>query len=184
MYYARAMHVAVVGGGVFGSVLAWRLAARGHSVALMEPIGVGHAGSASGDRTRLVRALYDDAAFAASGHASLALFHAWSRELGAPLVDLDGVLYLNDEGEDAAAFARWVDLGVANVTQLGGATEELTPAEVARRWPAIDTRGLARAVFEPNAGFARAGVSRRGAFAGRRRWRPAASSACPCARRR
>jgi glycine/D-amino acid oxidase-like deaminating enzyme len=155
------MQVAVVGGGVFGTALAWRLAVRGHQVALLEPEGFGHAGSASGDKSRIVRALYDDPAFAASGHASLALWEAWSKELGERLVELTGVLYLNEPGEAGAAFTARVDQGIANVKRLGGFAEALTPAEIKRQFPAIEVTGLSRGVFEPRAGFGRVALAAR-----------------------
>ncbi|HVY49277.1 MAG TPA: FAD-dependent oxidoreductase, partial [Minicystis sp.] len=149
------MHVAVVGGGVMGAAIAWRLAVRGHTVTVVEPFGFGHAGSASGDRSRIVRALYDEPSFAASGHASLALWDAWARELGEPLVERAGVLYLADAGDapSAIAFRAWLERGVANVRALGGAVEELAPRDIARRFPAIATEGLARGVLEPGGGF-------------------------------
>jgi glycine/D-amino acid oxidase-like deaminating enzyme len=155
------MQVAVVGGGVFGTALAWRLAVRGHKVALIEPEGFGHAGSASGDKSRIVRALYDDPAFTASGHASLALWDAWGHELGERLVEHTGVLYFNEPGEAGAAFTAWVDRGIANVAKVGGFAEVLTPAEVEKLYPAIDTSGMSRAVFEPAAGFGRAALATR-----------------------
>ncbi|MEP7121972.1 MAG: FAD-dependent oxidoreductase [Byssovorax sp.] len=151
------MNVAVVGGGIFGQVIAWRLALRGHEVALIEPVGPGNAGSGSGDRSRIVRALYDDRGFAAAGHLGLALWSAWSRELGARLVETTGVAYFDRRGDDAAAtsFRSWLSRGVANVRDLGGVAEEIAPDEAARRWPGVATSDLARVVLEPAGGFGR-----------------------------
>jgi glycine/D-amino acid oxidase-like deaminating enzyme len=151
------MNVAVVGGGIFGQVIAWRLAIRGHRVALIEPVGPGNAGSGSGDRSRIVRALYDDRGFAAAGHLGLALWSAWSRELGARLVEPTGVVYFDRAGDDEAAtsFRAWLDRGVANVRDLGGIAEEIAPDEAARRWPGVATRDLARVVLELAGGFGR-----------------------------
>jgi glycine/D-amino acid oxidase-like deaminating enzyme len=151
------MNVAVVGGGIFGQVIAWRLALRGHRVALIEPVGPGNAGSGSGDRSRIVRALYDDRGFAAAGHLGLALWSAWSRELGARLVEPAGVVYFDRAGDDeaATAFRSWLDRGVANVRDLGAIAEEIAPEEAARRWPGVATDDLARVVLEPAGGFGR-----------------------------
>jgi sarcosine oxidase len=155
------MQVAVVGGGVFGTAIAWRLAVRGHTVALVEPEGFGHAGSASGDKTRIVRALYDQPSFTASGHASLALWEAWGAELGERLVEKTGVLYFNEPGEAGAPFTAWVDKGIKHLEKLGGRTYVFAPNEVAAKWPAIDVTGMSRAVLEPDAGFGRAALSAR-----------------------
>ena len=151
------MNVAVVGGGIFGQVIAWRLALRGHRVALIEPVGPGNAGSGSGDRSRIVRALYDDRGFAAAGHLGLSLWSAWSRELGARLVEPAGVVYFDRAGDDEAAtsFRSWLDRGVANLRELGAIVEEIAPDEAARRWPGVATGDLARVVLEPAGGFGR-----------------------------
>ncbi|MEO7327650.1 MAG: FAD-dependent oxidoreductase [Minicystis sp.] len=151
------MHVAVAGGGIFGQVVSWRLALRGHTVTLIEPVGPGHAGSASGDRSRIVRALYDDPGFSASGHAGLALWARWSEELGVRLVEDIGVIYIDRAGDDAAAlaFRTWLDRGVANVRALGAVAEELTPAEARKRWPALSVDDVARVVLEPAGGMGR-----------------------------
>ncbi len=151
------MNVAVVGGGIFGQVIAWRLAIRGHHVALIEPTGPGNAGSGSGDRSRIVRALYDDRGFAAAGHLGLALWGAWSAALGARLVEPTGVLYFDRRGDDEATtgFRSWLDRGAAHVRDLGGVAEEIDPAEAARRWSGVATGDLARVVLEPAGGFGR-----------------------------
>ncbi len=147
--------MAVVGGGIFGQVIAWRLALRGHHVALIEPTGPGNAGSGSGDRSRIVRALYDDRGFAAAGHLGLALWSAWSESLGVRLVEPVGVVYFDRAGDDetATTFRSWLSRGVAHVRDLGGVAEEIDPAEAARRWPGVATSDLARVVLEPAGGF-------------------------------
>jgi sarcosine oxidase len=149
------MHVAVAGGGIFGQVIGWRLALRGHEVTLIEPIGPGNAGSASGDRSRIVRALYDEPCFTEAGHLGLALWARWSVDLGVRLVEPTGVLYIDRAGDDAAtiAFRAWLDRGIANVRALGAVAEELSPAEAARRWPALHVGDLARVVLEPAGGM-------------------------------
>ena len=155
------MHVAVAGGGIFGQVISWRLALRGHQVTLVEPVGPGNAGSASGDRSRIVRALYDEPCFSASGQASLGLWSRWAEELGAPLVSTIGVLYNDRAGNapSALAFRAWIDRGISNLRALGAIAEELTPAEAQRRWPALSVDDVARVVLEPAGGFGRPALS-------------------------
>ena len=156
------MHVVVAGGGIFGQVIAWRLALRGARVTLVEPIGPGCYGSGSGDRTRLVRALYDEPFFAEAGFVGLRLWDEWQRLLGVPLFENTGVLYLvRREGPGAAAFRTWVTKGIGHVRALGAAVEEMSPAAIAARWPALATADLEIGAFEPGAGYARAALATR-----------------------
>jgi glycine/D-amino acid oxidase-like deaminating enzyme len=177
------MRVVVAGGGIFGQVIAWRLAVRGHTVAVVEPIGPGNASSQSGDRSRIVRAFYDEPCFAEAGHLALAMWARWSAELGARLVEPIGVLYLDrgSEAAEARAWSAWIDKGVANVRALGATLDEMSGAEAARRWPALSPDGLARAVFEPAGGFGRPAlaartIARAGLATGRVTHVPAAAS--------
>jgi glycine/D-amino acid oxidase-like deaminating enzyme len=149
------MHVVVVGGGIYGQTLSWRLAKGGARVTQLEPLGPANALSGSGDKSRIVRALYGHGPFADTGAASLPLWEAWGRELGVTLVDLRGVLYLEHERRGPAddAFRAYVDGGLAHLARLGRAVEVLAPEEIAKRWPGIHPAGLARGAFEPGAGI-------------------------------
>ena len=156
------MHVVVAGGGIFGQVIAWRLALRGARVTLVEPVGPGCAGSGSGDRSRIVRALYDERFFAESGFHGLRLWSEWQEQLGARLVETIGVVYLvRREGPGADTFRAWVTAGAAHVRALGGAVEQLPPSEVARRWPAMSAADLDFAAFEPAGGYGRPALAAR-----------------------
>lgn len=163
------MRVVLVGGGAFGQVIAWRLARRGHGVALVEPGAPGGFSTGSGDRTRIVRALYGEERFALSGQRSLELFAAWADELGARLVEPLGVLYLDaDEGAvpearvgDVLAFRAWLARGVGHVRALGGVAHELSRDELGRRYPALASSALRGAVLEPGAGAGRATLTTR-----------------------
>lgn len=156
------MHVVVAGGGIFGQVIAWRLALRGARVTLVEPIGPGAAGSGSGDRSRIVRALYDEPFFAEAGFLGLRLWDEWQAQLGARLVEKIGVVYLvRRDGPGASAFRNWVAKGTAHVRALGGAIDELTPAEMSRRWQAMTTSDLESGAFEPAAGYGRPALAAR-----------------------
>ncbi|MEZ4297333.1 MAG: FAD-dependent oxidoreductase [Polyangiaceae bacterium] len=156
------MHVVVAGGGIFGQVIAWRLAVRGARVTVCEPVGPGAHGTGSGDRTRIVRALYDEPHFAEAGHRGLRLWSEWCAQLSARLIEPIGVLYLVRKGGPGAdAFATWVERGVTHLRALGAAFEDIPPAAVPTRWPAMRSSDLRRAVLEPAAGYARAALATR-----------------------
>lgn len=150
------MRAVVVGGGIFGQVVGWRLALRGVDVVVLEPVAAAAGGTGSGDRSRVVRAMYGDRRFAACGARSLALFAEWSTALGVRLTADVGVLYLDrdDDGPRHREHALALDHGMTHLAELGEPFEVLTPGAVAARWPAIDARNLRRAVLEPGAGFA------------------------------
>lgn len=157
------MHVAIVGGGIFGQVIAWRLAARGQRVTVIEPVGPGSAGSGSGDRSRIVRALYGDPGFAEAGFMGVELWARWSADLGEQLIDLSGVIYIEGLGTSPseAAYSAWLDKGIANVRALGGEADELDAAEAQSKWPALSAKGIRRVVFEPGGGFGRPALAAR-----------------------
>ncbi len=160
---SNAMSVIVVGGGIYGQVISWRLAIRGVHVIQIEPIGPGNSKSGSGDKSRIVRGLYGDANWAETGSASLPLWESWGAELGERLCDFRGVLYLENESRGATdeAFRKYVDAGLGHLRRLGREAEVLSPDEVLYRYPGIDTRGLVRAVFERGGGIGWASRSTR-----------------------
>ena len=157
------MQVVVIGGGIFGQVVAWRLARRGAEVTLIEAVAAASGESGSGDRSRVVRAMYGEHRFALAGAASLDLFAEWSRELGVPMVETCGVIYLErDEDEGGhAAFTGAMDRGMSALAALGRPFEVMTPGAAARRWPALSPNGLRRVVIERDGGYGRAALATR-----------------------
>src|SRR6266545_3790144 len=59
----RKADVVVVGAGVMGSATAWRLAARGHDVVLLEQFDLCHDRGSSHGAVRVFRFSYDDPAY-------------------------------------------------------------------------------------------------------------------------
>jgi len=157
------MHVAIAGGGIFGQVIAWRLAARGQRATVIEPVGPGCSGSGSGDRSRIVRALYGEPSFAEAGFMGLELWERWSLDLGERLIEPTGVIYIEGLGTSPAEaqYSAWLEKGVANVRALGGEAEELDAAEARARWPGLSGEGIRRVVLEPGGGFGRPGRAAR-----------------------
>lgn len=157
------MRVTIIGGGIFGQITGWRLARRGATVTLVEAVAAASWESGSGDRSRVVRAMYGEQRFAAAGAASLDLFAEWSRELAVPMVEACGVIYLErDEDEGThAEFTTTMESGMSSLATLGRRFEVLTPGMAARRWPGLSPAGLRRVVLEPDAGFGRAALTTR-----------------------
>ncbi len=157
------LRITIIGGGIFGQVVAWRLARRGAQVTLVEAVATASWESGSGDRSRIVRAMYGEPRFAESGAASLELFAQWSRELQVPMVEACGVIYLEHDEDDGAhaTFTTAMDAGMSSLASLGRRFEVLTPGAAARRWPALSPSGLRRVVLEPDGGYGRAALATR-----------------------
>ena len=145
--------VAIIGGGVMGCAMAWRLAERGVSCALVERGRFG--GGASGATAGIVAPLWhidpDDAPMFQLGRRSLELFPRWAAELAEAGVDPEfqptGVLrmaFSDADVEELARAFRWqseLDLGV----------EWLERDELLRREPQANPQASA-AVFSPREG--------------------------------
>lgn len=155
------MRVAVVGGGIFGQVITWRLASGGADVVQIEEVGPGHAGSQSGDRSRVVRALYGDGRFVEAGFRSLELWRSWSEQLREPLIEPCGVLYIERDSNtpEDQAFAEYVDSGLAHLMARGARLDIFGPKTLGEAYEGISTRGVRRAVLERGAGFGRAAAA-------------------------
>ncbi|OWY79545.1 MULTISPECIES: FAD-dependent oxidoreductase [Rhodococcus] len=126
---SRLVDVVVVGGGVIGSAAAWRLAARGRTVVLLEQFEQGHHRGASHGSSRIYRQAYDGQFYTALAARALPLWRRLEETTGSRVLELTGAV---DHGLPAAVHAKATAL-----YQLGIAHSVLTPAEAQRRWPGI-----------------------------------------------
>lgn len=146
---ATDVEVAIVGGGVMGACTAWRAALRGRDVAVFERFARGHAHGSSHGTARIFRLAYPDADYVAMATGGLALWDELEAASGVTLRNRVGAL---DHGEPAEIAAI-----AANLATAGIAHEELTPADVAARWPGL--RCDRAAVFHPAGGTVDAGAT-------------------------
>lgn len=140
-------HVSVVGAGVFGAWTAHHLLAAGHKVTLVEAHGPAHSRASSGGESRMTRAAYGkDEIYARMAADSLAHWKQLSLASGLPIFHQAGVLFFS------AARDAYLTDSLAVARRLNLPTEELTPADLVRRYPMIDFTGIATGLIEPGFG--------------------------------
>ena len=141
----------VVGAGVLGASLAWRLAGAGVEVTLVDQYGPGDARASSGGESRLIRCAHGaDADYTASARRARALWRELEAETGESVLVEAGVVWF------AHGDAGWEADSLATLGAAGISAERLEPGAAARLFPSLGMAGLAWALWEPEAGVLRA----------------------------
>lgn len=144
------MRAIVIGGGIYGWSCALRLTELGATVTVVDPRPVDDAQRASGGTTRVLRLEYGSEAH--YSELTLRARSRWREIEAATGVDLYrevGVLFLVPDGDDGT----WERDSLTATARLGAGGAELAPADIARRWPAVRTDGIAWGAFNPVGGF-------------------------------
>ncbi len=156
---STAPHIAVIGAGVWGSFTALNLAMRGARVTLLDAYGPGNSRATSGDETRGIRSSYGDRTISGDlwtvwARESLTRWRTFDEEHGAAfgtrffLETGDVILRAGDEPFLQRTRALWDRHQVPY--------EVLDGDEVRKRWPVIAADDITTALYEPDAGVARA----------------------------
>ena len=141
-------HVVVVGAGAFGGWTALFLRRQGARVTLVDAWGPGNARASSGGETRVIRATYGPRAiYTRMAVRALTLWKEHERRWHRRLFHGIGVLWLVESDEQYEKAALPILRG-ANIR-----FEELTGAEVARRYPQINCDRVRWAIFENDGGY-------------------------------
>lgn len=141
-------HVVVVGAGAFGGWTALYLLRWGARVTLLDAWGPGNARASSGGETRVIRATYGPRAiYTRMAARALTLWKEHEQRWQRRLYHGIGVLWLveSDEQYEKASLPVLRDARVA--------FEELTGAEVTRRYPQISCERVRWAIFEKDGGY-------------------------------
>ena len=145
---ANKPNVAVVGAGAFGGWTALHLLRLGARVTLLDAWGPGNSRASSGGETRVIRATYGpDQIYVEMVARSLQLWRENETRWSLKLYRRTGVLWMaspNDAYEKAS-------LRLLREARL--AVEELSLAEVRRRYPQVNFEGVAWAIYEKDAGY-------------------------------
>jgi sarcosine oxidase len=140
--------VVVVGAGVFGAWIAFRLRKAGRRVALLDAYGPGNARASSGGQTRVIRMGYgDQEIYTRWSMRSLELWKSLFGKAGRAFFQPAGVLWMA-RGQDPLTTKT-----LATLQRLGVPHERLERSELERRWPQIDFGPITWAIYEPRSGF-------------------------------
>ena len=143
------MDVVVCGGGIVGLAAAYELAVRGADVTVCEKSSLG-----GGSTARAAGGIRSQFSTEVNVRLSLASRPVWDTFAGEFGVDIglrkNGYLFL---ARDAATAERFRE-NVSIQQRLGAATELLTPAEVADRFPGVDPEPFLAATYNPDDGVA------------------------------
>jgi glycine/D-amino acid oxidase-like deaminating enzyme len=141
--------IAVIGAGALGGWTALYLLRRGAQVILLDAWGAGNSRASSGGETRILRCSYgpnQPYSKMAARASQLWKDHerCWSREF----LNRSGVLWMaraeNDQFERES---------LPSLREAGVSYEDLSAAEITRRWPQINVEGISWGIYEPDAGY-------------------------------
>jgi len=138
----------VVGCGVMGASVSYKLASRGLRVLNLERFGVNHKLGSSHGKTRIIRlAYYEDPRYVPMLSRAFQSWREAEAKSGKRLLQITGGLMI---GREKGELIR----GVLNSAKIHGLPcEVLSPAKAEERFPAFTLGGEYMAVFEPNAGI-------------------------------
>ncbi len=142
-------HVAVIGAGAFGGWTALLLRRRGARVTLLDSWGAGNSRASSGGETRIIRGTYGpQQPYTRMVARALELWRDNQKRWNRQLYHQTGVLWMvtqDDEQYERGSLPMLRDAGLP--------FEELTRAEIGKRYPQVSLEGVKWAIFEPQAGF-------------------------------
>jgi sarcosine oxidase len=143
------LHVAVIGAGAFGGWTALRLLEGGARVTLMDAWGPGNSRASSGGETRIMRGTYGpDQPYTEMAAQALRLWEKYERRWKRRFLHCTGVLWMVGSGDDS--FERG-SLGM--LRKAGIKFEELSNAQMKRRWPQVNFAEVRWGIFEPECGY-------------------------------
>lgn len=145
---ARGPKTVVVGAGAFGGWTALYLLRRGAKVTLLDAWGPGNSRASSGGETRVIRATYGpDRVSVQMVARALRLWRENEKRWGKRLYHRTGALWMTgkDDGYEKASLPLLREAGLV--------FEELTAADVAKRYPQIDLQRVEWAIVEKDAGY-------------------------------
>ena len=142
-------HLAVIGAGAFGGWTALHLLERGARVTLLDAWGPGNSRASSGGETRVMRGTYGpDQPYTEMAARALKLWQTYERRWKRQFLHRSGVLWMASGRGDA--FER------GSVEMLHAAKikfQELSTAQMKKRWPQINFEGIEWGIFEPECGY-------------------------------
>ncbi|HEU0116227.1 MAG TPA: FAD-dependent oxidoreductase [Thermomicrobiales bacterium] len=165
----RGVDVAIVGGGIMGASLAWRLARRGAGrVALFERSVV--ASGASGKTGGLLRRHYSNRTEATLAQRGWRVYSDWPEIVGGdPVHTPAGLIVTVDTSPACPSNLDRLRRNVAMQNELGIPARVVSPAELADLQPFACWDDVAAAAYEPDSGYVDAVAATRGmALAARR----------------
>ncbi|HXC43153.1 MAG TPA: FAD-dependent oxidoreductase [Candidatus Dormibacteraeota bacterium] len=151
-------HVAVVGAGAFGGWTALHLLERGARVTLLDAWGPGNSRASSGGETRIMRATYGpDQPYSKLAARALELWEKYERRWKKQFLHRSGVLWMVSSHDDGYERGSLAMLRAARVK-----FEELSTAQMKKRWPQVNFSDVRWGIFEPTCGYLDARASCQG----------------------
>jgi glycine/D-amino acid oxidase-like deaminating enzyme len=142
-------HVAVVGAGAFGGWTALHLCERGARVTLLDAWGPGNSRSSSGGETRVMRGTYGpDQPYTEMAARALQLWAKYERKWNWQFLYRSGMLWMASSRNDAFERGSVDMLRASRINH-----QELSRAEMRKRWPQLNLRGIGWGIFEPECGY-------------------------------
>ncbi|MBX2962403.1 MAG: FAD-dependent oxidoreductase [Cyclobacteriaceae bacterium] len=140
--------VSVIGAGAFGGWTALFLLRKGYAVTLIDAWGPGNSRSSSGDETRVIRSTYGANEFYFDLNVrALELWKEHEQRWNRKLFQNKGVLWFCYQSSTPL-----VDDSVPFTQKHNMEYEKLTPSEVQKRYPIVNTADLSHAWFDPHGG--------------------------------
>ena len=144
--------ISVIGAGAFGGWSAFYLLRAGYKVTLIDAWGAGNSRSSSGDETRVIRSTYGDNEFYFDLNVrALTLWEEHQQAWDKTLFHNTGVMWFCYD-----ATAHMVDASLPFAKKHGMDYEHLTPVEINKRYPIINTDNLHHAWLDPYGGYLKA----------------------------
>jgi sarcosine oxidase len=142
-------HVAVIGAGAFGGWTALHLLERGARVTLLDAWGPGNSRASSGGETRVMRGTYGpDQPYTEMAARALKLWAKYEKRWKRQFLHRTGVLWMASGRDDAYERGSLELLRTAKIKY-----EELSTAQMKKRWPQINYAEVEWGIFEPECGY-------------------------------
>jgi sarcosine oxidase len=144
-------HIAVIGAGAFGGWTALHLLERGARVTLLDAWGPGNSRSSSGGETRIMRATYGpNQPYTELAARALKLWEKYEKRWKRQFLHRTGVLWMAAASGHDDAFERG-SIEMLRATKIE--YQELSAAQMKKRWPQISFEGIQWGIFEPLCGY-------------------------------